>query len=333
MKRKVLIFIFIVFSMKSISQNNLVINGDFETTISCNIDMGDLAFAPPWNSPTIGTPDLFHSCIGSSGNLPGIPLNRFGYQFAHSGSAYAGFYAMYIGSLNNREYIQGQLSNKLIHNKLYYFSALISPSDIPTPSYYLVGIDKIGVYFSNISYYDPVNNFLLVTPQIVSDTSKTYSNTINWMKISGYYRAKGDEQYLTIGNFADDAHTDTSWLSVSSVLPIVAGISYYYIDDVSLICLDCDSTSSLSFPNIFSPNYDGVNDEFYPGAKNIELYNCKIFNRLGGEVAELLTANQKWNGVGKYGIELPEGTYYYLAIAKGKDGVEYKRKGFVELVR
>lgn len=321
--------------MKSISQNNLVINGDFETILNCNFFLGQIDPISNWNSPTIGTPDYFNVCAVSAVSSAGIPKNDLGYQNAHSGDGYAGLvlYGFFNGMSDLREYIQGQFITKLIQNRHYYFSAFINPADIPLDLSYYVSVNKIGVYFSDTSFYDSMNLLLPNLPHIHADSTFLYNDTLNWMKISGYYQAKGGEQYITIGNFSNNLHTTTALIASSNILPLNFCWSYYYIDDVSLICLDCDSTSSLSFPNIFSPNYDGVNDEFYPGAKNIELYNCKIFNRLGGEVAELLTPNQKWNGLGKFGDELPEGIYYYLASAKGKDGVEYKRKGFVELVR
>ena len=67
------------------------------------------------------------------------------------------------------------------------------------------------------------------TPQVVSD--HILSDTVNWMEIRGEFTAEGGESFLTIGNFFDVAHSDTTeydWLT-----QMLTG-SYYYIDDVSV---------------------------------------------------------------------------------------------------
>ena len=102
------------------------------------------------------------------------------------------------------------------------------------------GIDKMGAYISNtaVSAVGP-GLVLQYTPQIISHTSLT--DTINWMRISGYYQASGGEQYITIGNFSTDINTDTSYIQHGSY----SG-SYYLIDDVSIIKVaGCDTTLGI----------------------------------------------------------------------------------------
>lgn len=97
--------------------------------------------------------------------------------------------------------------------------------------------------------------------------------------------------------------------------------------------MDCNSESTLLVPNIFSPNHDNVNDEFKVRSKNICEFNCKIFNRLGLQVAELKEQNESWDGRNKSGIEQNEGVYYYSLTALGKDTKVYNLKGFFQLLR
>jgi gliding motility-associated-like protein len=82
----------------------------------------------------------------------------------------------------------------------------------------------------------------------------------------------------------------------------------------------CVDTSSVSFevrlriliPNVFSPNDDGVNDEWiiegldsYPNAK------IQIFNRWGNKVYEQIGYAKPWDGK-RNGSKLPIATYYYV---------------------
>lgn len=78
---------------------------------------------------------------------------------------------------------------------------------------------------------------------------------------------------------------------------------------------------------------DGVNDFFTAKSTNLASFNCQLINRWGVLVAELSEPNQSWNGTTKSGVALPEGVYYYVVSAKGKDDKEYNLKGFVSLVR
>ncbi|HRH02635.1 MAG TPA: gliding motility-associated C-terminal domain-containing protein [Bacteroidia bacterium] len=406
--RYFLVPLLILISAKTLlSQSNLVYNGNFEEKLSTNINSGEIFKAKYWNNPTNATPDYLNMIASL---LVRIPKNSTGYQIAHSDSGYAGIGAYGYSPVDStsREYIQGTIKQPLNENNSYFYTMFISLADIPFHFSYYVAINKIGVYFSQNQIFFATNGTLPFTPQIIADTSLFYSDTLNWMKISGIYKASGGEQYLTIGNFSDNKHTDTMRIVKSNVLPIQLYISYYYIDDVSLfeitepraiadttICLgdsliigandtaiacnwypatgisdtsltnpkaspkqsawyyvshynsfgylakdsvyitviNCSNESSLMLPNIISPNNDGINDVFTAKSSNLVSFKCQLINRWGVLVAELSEPNQSWSGTTKSGVALPEGVYYYVVTAKGKDDKEYNLKGFVSLVR
>ncbi len=406
MKSSILTQIFLLFTNSLICQTNLVINGDFETKTSCPISGFEINKVPPWTSPTDATPDYFNICS----NVVGVPNNVYGFQFAHSNNGYVGIAPFLLSPVDTvyREYIQGLLYEKLKPSTKYYMSCYINLADKPYLYSIFLAMNKFGIYFSNNQLFISTRGPLPFTPQIVADTTIFYSDTLNWMKISGIYNASGGEQYLTIGNFSDNKHTDTMRIVKSNVLPIQSYISYYYIDDVSLyeitepraiadttICLgdsliigandtaiacnwypatgisdtsltnpkaspkqsawyyvshynsfgylakdsvyitviNCSNESSLMLPNIISPNNDGINDVFTAKSSNLVSFKCQLINRWGVLVAELSEPNQSWSGTTKSGVALPEGVYYYVVSAKGKDDKEYNLKGFVSLVR
>ena len=90
--------------------------------------------------------------------------------------------------------------------------------------------------------------------------------------------------------------------------------------------------SRLEVPNVFTPNGDGINDEFRVAYRSLKSYSCYIFNRWQHQIYSSNDPAQGWNGRVN-GRPAPEGAYYYIIEAVGTDGVKYKRKGAVNLLR
>jgi len=227
----------ICFYIKANAQN-LVPNYSFEDTLGCPTGGGQINLASPWNSPTLGTPDYFNSCASIT-TACSVPLNAWGYQFARTGNAYAEI-MVYASGFSNREYIQVQLTDTLIQNKLYCVEFYVSNSGISSYSSHTpIAITEIGMLFSN-NQIAISNNWLPLpyTPQIVSQSGVFLTDTVNWMKISGVYTALGGERYIAIGNFKNDLGTDTITVANPGFIPL----GYYYIDDVSV--MDCNDTST-----------------------------------------------------------------------------------------
>lgn len=90
--------------------------------------------------------------------------------------------------------------------------------------------------------------------------------------------------------------------------------------------------SMLEVPNVFTPNGDGKNDEFRVAYKSIIEFHGWIYNRWGRKVFEWTDPTKGWNGTIN-GRSAAAGVYFYIIQGKGSDGVEYKRKGDVTLLR
>jgi gliding motility-associated-like protein len=92
----------------------------------------------------------------------------------------------------------------------------------------------------------------------------------------------------------------------------------------------------LVIPKGFSPNGDTKNDNFDLGAVNAEKIRLKIYNSTGVLVFESddYTSGSQWDGKNTNGVELPEGTYYYIADIKvaGREK-EFQFRSFVEILR
>ncbi|MCX6311328.1 MAG: gliding motility-associated C-terminal domain-containing protein [Bacteroidetes bacterium] len=86
-------------------------------------------------------------------------------------------------------------------------------------------------------------------------------------------------------------------------------------------------------PNAFSPNNDGVNDEFcIPPNVCIQTFELKIFDRWGEKVFETTNMTKCWDGTYK-GEMLNKGLFVYYFDAVLTTGDEYHRQGNISLIR
>jgi PKD repeat protein len=101
--------------------------------------------------------------------------------------------------------------------------------------------------------------------------------------------------------------------------------------------------SQLGIPNVFSPDGDGLNDNFRIESKSLKWASMEVFSRSGLKVysfygdGERLRAWEGWDGtVNGTSAKATPGVYFYIIKARGWDDVDYNTKeqrGFVYLYR
>lgn len=318
----------IVFSISLKAQFNYVPNGSFELHDSCPKTYSSIDFyCSEWFTPTSkmilipifpysingsGSSDYYNTC-SSNQNIQ-IPKNSSGYQNSINGNAYAGIIFQNEGNnvfIDYKEYLEIRLNKKLSKNREYcieFHYSIAERFDYIPNSYYPIELgalltDTLVYRLSGINTQQPQN--IYVNPQVSQQLPQTI-DTINWIKVSGSFIAKGGEQYLTIGNFQ---HTDT--LTDKSV--------YVYIDDVKLYYCGPDTTpqeaDSMIIPNVFTPNDDGYNDKFeYENQEQWE-YETQIFGRWGNLVFDN-NNSKNWDGFYK-NEKVSPGVYFYVIKAVG----------------
>ena len=72
--------------------------------------------------------------------------------------------------------------------------------------------------------------------------------------------------------------------------------------------------SDTLFPNVFSPNGDGINDILLFKLPPVETYDLKIFDRWGKLIFYSNTVSTSWEGM-LNGHPCPDGVYFYLLTA------------------
>ncbi|MBI5541789.1 MAG: T9SS type A sorting domain-containing protein [Bacteroidia bacterium] len=254
---KILCLLLFFFPFNSFTQN-LVSNPSYEQYSFCPNYMDQLLYCQNW-FVCRETPDYYNSC---SSFLDIVPPNcSAGYQYSHSGNAFLGLITFTPIPQNNREFIGSQLVSSFVINQKYFFSFYVNLSggiNLGTT----IASNKIGIKFSTIPYsYSnpaPINNTAhFYTNTIITDTAK-------WTRISGSFIADSAYSYILLGNFFDDAHTDTLNLS-----PTNNNYAYYYIDDV---CVSPDS--------LFCENWLGVSEQTVKNTEDITIYPNPWVNHL-----------------------------------------------------
>ena len=86
-------------------------------------------------------------------------------------------------------------------------------------------------------------------------------------------------------------------------------------------------------PTVFTPNGDGVNDEFIIPIEFTSEYEIKIYNRWGIKVFETNDPNENWNGINGF-FKVSNGTYYYMLKFKS-DCIDSESviNGFVNVIK
>lgn len=316
----------LVLSANLKAQTNLVPNHSFESMIICPSTFGQLYHrCDSWYTPisvmnlippmpystadSSGSSDYFNSC---NSGIVSTPINSPGFQIPRSGIAYSGIAVVNNDTLYQyyyqfREYIEVKLNNALNPNREYCGEFYYSMAELPnmgSPARYemvnlgMLFTDTIVKRASGINNNQPQN--IYTTPQI-SATMGPNKDTINWIKVSGTFIAKGGEQYLTIGSFEK---LDTLFGDV---------FTYIYIDDVSVYYCGEDTTILTPSPylNVYpSPSLEEKKITFEHVHSNLQGYELIIFNSIGQRVYSY-TIKQAVEKQTIPLLHLPQGLYLY----------------------
>ncbi|HMB63248.1 MAG TPA: OmpA family protein [Eudoraea sp.] len=208
---------------------NLIQNPSFEEYAECPVSLGnfntDVRF---WSTPTSGSTDYFNSCSKAMGT----PENFNGKQPADFGEGYTGMY-LYAPD-DYREYIQVPLVRSLIKGETYRISFYVSLAERSD-----FAVREFGVLFSEKQLDFPIKK-VLSKMHLYKDGNNAfnfteigypnfYRDTEEWILVSTQYVAKGIENFMTIGNFKNNAKTHKY-----KTKRYAKQGAYYYIDMISL---------------------------------------------------------------------------------------------------
>ena len=256
---KQIILLWCIFCVTPIFPQNLIKNPSFEYFENCPKFLGNFdADVIDWSIPTQGSTDYFNNCSVAMGT----PENFKGKQPADFGVGYAGMY-LYAPE-DYREYLQAELSEKLVKGKKYRVSFYVSLAELSN-----VAVKEFGILFSK-------DKMKIKTKKVLSKKlryqlkrndynymeirySNFYSDTQDWILVNTVFEAKGTEQYMTIGNFKKNSRTRLFKTKKQS-----GKGAYYYID--MFLIKDVDTLGVI-----------GVTENYQKPDANFELDKIYLF--------------------------------------------------------
>lgn len=268
------------------AQTNLVENPHFKQTEKGKLKEGGMIeMASPWVSPTLAKSDLY--VPGAKTFLANVPDNEYGEEKPMEGEGYAGVLAYSYKDKMPRTYLQGKLSQKLEAGKEYCVTFHVSLADLSK-----YACNYIGIALSDKAITANNSDLLSFDNAIVSKRLTVYEQQFYWTPICGVYKAKGGEEYLTIGNFTPSEKLTTKKIKRPRGFTKPQKYdAYYYIDNVSVVAKEeVDKCNCDVIPGM--ENAKTVERDF-TSEKSVQSKNVKIINTDGTTAGSATKANSK----------------------------------------
>ncbi|MCB0380649.1 MAG: OmpA family protein [Flavobacteriales bacterium] len=275
--KHILIFISLLLSTILFSQTNLVPNHDFNKIGKKVKEKGQINMAEPWISPTLTQADLYIKNT-KSGEIA-IDGNSYGAEDPMEGDNYAGLLAYSYKGKVSRSYLQVKLTEPLKQDEEYCVTFHVSLADLSK-----YACNYLGAYLSNDAVSANNNDVFQFEPQILSRRLTVYEQQYYWTPVCAKYKAKGGEEFLTIGNF-----TPEEKLTINKVKrpqgfnSPQTNDAYYYIDNVIVTSISGDEKCDCDFiPGV--DDMETVNKSFKSDLNN-QSNQPKILNSDGNVTA------------------------------------------------
>jgi gliding motility-associated-like protein len=104
-------------------------------------------------------------------------------------------------------------------------------------------------------------------------------------------------------------------------------------DTASIYITVSDVPTVIVIPNVFSPNGDNINDQFFIKGTGISNLECRVYDRWGLLLHQWEGLDGYWDGRAKNGSNCTDGTYFYLITYSDNQGKSYTKDGFLQLLK
>lgn len=164
------------------------------------------------------------------------------------------------------------------------------------------------------SNFDLVNDTNCIGVSPAFQNLSTGANQYEWSFGNGTFGTSPNVVYGEPGNYE---------IELIAIAGACKDTSYHPI-----VIVNCDIPTEAIIPNVFTPNGDSYNDEFFIQTINGSDLTGTIFNRWGRKVHELKGLDATWNGRNSNG-----GTYYYIIEVKFIDDSTKEYEGHIQLIK
>jgi gliding motility-associated-like protein len=207
------------------------------------------------------------------------------------------------------------------------YSVSIRITDNNNCSNNLIFPNWVIVYENPIALFDYLpTNITLLNPN-VSFTSQSLGDSI-----ITYSWSFGDQQNVGVqGQIVEHTYEAAGIYDVQLAVQTVYGC----VDTVKR-SIEVFEDFNVYIPNSFSPNGDGLNEEFYPQGTGISdlKYSFEIYDRWGELIFATTDSTKHWNGIKSGGSNVvQQDVYVYKITCQSTKGDKYSKTGHVTLIK
>jgi len=182
------------------------------------------------------------------------------------------------------------------------------------------------------SYSVPTAGFFATpNPATLGDANIVFTNTSSVDVTSSVWNMAG---LATINAMNPEFEFNTA---DTFMVTLVVSTIHGCMDTVSSPVI-VEDVSEIFIPNSFTPNNDGLNDQWFPIGRNLLTGAVKIevevFNKWGMSVFYSTDANKVWEGnINETVVDCPQDVYVYRVYFINEKGKEFNYQGHVNIIR
>lgn len=178
--------------------------------------------------------------------------------------------------------------------------------------------------------------------QLDVDQQPNYVLELNWSDffafengVSNYFLNVFNEEEAFLQSI--ELGTDTTYIrneaieQSQTIILVVTGVDDFG-NEVNSNAITLTQPSRIRIPTAFSPNGDGLNDDYTILSRFIESFELSIFNQEGVLVYEGNQDSPKWDGT-QSDTALPEGVYFYAIEYLDETAEKQSKNGTVTLIK
>jgi len=180
----------------------------------------------------------------------------------------------------------------------------------------------ITVYPNPIASFTALPETTTIIDPVISITDLSVG-TVNWIWDFG------DLTTSSLNNPAPHTYGDTG----TYLITLITSTQFNCLDTASQI-ISIESDFVFSIPNAFTPDGDGINDNFSGKGVFIKEFKMNIFDRWGNMIFVSEDVNKPWDGRANKGKEIAlADVYIYSITATDFKNRKHNYKGIVSLIR
>lgn len=157
-----------------------------------------------------------------------------------------------------------------------------------------------------------------------SITSDDAINAVSWE----YYDDNGNLLFTSNNIKPSRRFTQQQGITIRAIVDFDCGLDSL---EKTITVEDCSCT--ISIPNVFTPNNDGLNEDFGVVTNCLlSNFSCEIFNRWGESLYKTNLPTDKWDGTYRK-EKAPSGVYFFIISYLTQNGEARNKSGSLTLLR